>query len=117
MRATAPTAPLTYDSFLAWEERQPERFELVGGVVRLMAGGTEGHDRIGGKIFAALRTRLRGMPCSAHGSNLKVVSRAAGAVMYPDAFVRCGPRDDRVPRPTIRWWCSRCCPKAPSSTT
>ena len=47
MRATAPTAPLTYDSFLAWEERQPERFELVGGVVRLMAGGTEGHDRIG----------------------------------------------------------------------
>ena len=95
MRATAPTAPLTYNSFLAWEERQPERFELVGGVVRLMAGGTEGHDRIGLNIAAALRTRLRGTPCSAHGSNLKVVSRAAGAVMYPDAFVRCGPRDDR----------------------
>ena len=53
MRATAPTAPLTFDSFLAWEERQPERFELVGGVVRLMAGGTEGHDRIGANIFAA----------------------------------------------------------------
>ncbi len=95
MRATAPKAPLTYESFLAWEERQPERFELVGGVVRLMAGGTEGHDRVGGNVFAALRIRLRGMPCSAHGSNLKVVSREAGAVMYPDAFVRCGPRDDR----------------------
>ena len=24
-----------------------------------------------------------------------MVSRSAGAVMYPDAFVRCGPRDDR----------------------
>lgn len=95
MRATAPTAPLTFEAFLAWEERQPERFELVGGVVRLMAGGTEGHDRIGINIAAALRIRLRGAPCSAHGSNLKVVSRAAGAVMYPDAFVRCGPRDDR----------------------
>ena len=95
MRATAPTAPLTFEAFLAWEERQPERFELVGGVVRVMAGGTEGHDRIGINIATALRIRLRGAPCSAHGSKLKVVSRAAGAVMYPDAFVRCGPRDDR----------------------
>ena len=95
MRATVPPVPLGLDAFLAWEERQPERFELVGGVVRLMAGGTEGHDRIAGNVFAALRSRLRGSPCSAHGPNLKVVSRAAGAVMYPDAFVRCGPRDDR----------------------
>ncbi len=46
MRATLPAVPLGFDVFLAWEERQPERFELVGGVVRLMAGGTEGHDRI-----------------------------------------------------------------------
>ena len=95
MRANAPVAPLSVDSFLAWEEQQPDRFELVGGTVRMMAGGTEGHDRIAGNIFAALRSRLRGRPCSAHGSNLKVASREAGAVMYPDAFVRCGPRNDQ----------------------
>ena len=95
MRATVPTVPLSFDAFLAWEERQPERFELVDGVVRLMAGGTEGHDRIALNIAAALRVRLRGSPCSAHQSNLKVVSRSAGAVMYPDAFVRCGRRGDR----------------------
>lgn len=93
MRAAAPTPPLNLDDFLAWEERQPERFELAGGVVRMMAGGTEDHDRVGGNIFAALRTRLRGKPCSAHGSNLKLLSRAAGASMYPDVFVRCGPRE------------------------
>jgi Uma2 family endonuclease len=95
MRATMPTVPLGLDAFLAWEEHRPQRFELVGGVVRLVAGGTEGHDRISGNVCAALRVRLRGSPCSAHQSNLKVVSRSAGAVMYPDAFVRCGPRDDR----------------------
>jgi Uma2 family endonuclease len=95
MRASAPTVPLGLDAFLAWEEHQPERFELVDGAVRLMAGGTEGHDRISGNVFAALRSRLRGSPCSAHQSNLKVVSRAARAVMYPDTFVRCGSRDDR----------------------
>jgi Uma2 family endonuclease len=91
-------APLTLDAFLAWEESQPERFELVGGVVRMMAGGTEDHDRIGLNIATALRTRLRGTPCFAHGSNLKVLSRDAGASMYPDVFVRCGARDGRRTR-------------------
>jgi hypothetical protein len=42
MRATVPAAPLTLAAFLDWEERQPERFELVGGVVRTMAWGHGG---------------------------------------------------------------------------
>ena len=93
MRATAPTPPLDLAGFLDWEERQQERYELAGGVVRRRAGGSEDHDRIGGNIFAGLRTRLRGKPCSAHGSNLKLLSRSMGAAMYPDGFVRCGPRE------------------------
>jgi Uma2 family endonuclease len=93
MRAVAPTPPLDLERFLDWEERQPERFELAGGVVRMMAGGTEDHDGIGLNVATALRTRLRGKPCSAHGSNLKLLSRAMGASMYPDVFVRCGPRE------------------------
>lgn len=93
MDASAVVAPSTLDAFLDWEMRQPERFELAGGVVRLMAGGSEDHDRISLNIGAALRVRLRGTPCSAHLSNLKVLSRAANAVMYPDVFVRCGARD------------------------
>ena len=58
-----------------WEEAQAERYELAGGVVRMMAGGTEGHDRVSGNIFAFQRPLLRGTPCSVHASNLKVVSR------------------------------------------
>ena len=84
---------LDLEGFLDWEERQPERYELAGGVVRMMAGGTEDHDRIGINIATALRPRLRGKPCSVHGSNLKLLSRAMGASMYPDVFVRCGPRE------------------------
>lgn len=97
MDSAALAAPSGLHAFLDWELRRPERFELVGGVVRLVAGGSEDHDRIAGNIFAALRVRLRGSPCSAHGSNLKVVSRAANAIMYPDIFVRCGPRDGARP--------------------
>ena len=88
--AEAVDFPFTLDAFLAWEERQAERFERVGGVVRMMSGGTAAHDRIALNIAAELRGRLRGTACAPHGSNLKVVS-PHGDAMYPDAFGRCGP--------------------------
>jgi Uma2 family endonuclease len=87
----ASNLELDLDGFLAWEGRQDERFERLDGVVRMMSGGTSGHDLIAANLIAALRPRLRGGPCAVQGSNLKVVARAAGAVMYPDLFVRCSP--------------------------
>ncbi len=80
---------LSLEGFLDWENRQPERWERMGGVVRLMAGGTAEHDQLAVRTATALANRLRGRPCIVHGSNLKVVS-PRGDVMYPDVFVRCG---------------------------
>ena len=54
-----------------------------------MTRGTSSHDTISLNIAAALRERLRGSPCRAHGSNLKV--RAGTSGRYPDALVDCGP--------------------------
>ena len=76
------------DEFLAWEIQQPERYEFVAGVLTMMAGGSENHDLIGSNAIGLLFERLKGGPCRVHGSNLKV--RSARAIMYPDAFVRCG---------------------------
>lgn len=93
-----PALPIfrSADEFLTWEERQEERYEFVGGVVTMMAGGTENHDLIGINAASLLNRLLRGIPCRVHGSNLKVRS-PAGAVMYPNTFVRCGPgRGDRT---------------------
>ncbi len=90
MAEAAATAALSLADFLAWEEAQEMRYERVAGVVRMMAGGTLTHDRIATNILAALTAGLRGSPCFAQGSNLKVVS-PQGDVMYPDAFVLCGP--------------------------
>jgi Uma2 family endonuclease len=90
MADAATTAALSLTDFLAWEEAQEMRYERVAGVVRMMAGGTLTHDRIASNIIAALSTQLRGSPCFAQGSNLKVTS-PHGDVMYPDAFVLCGP--------------------------
>lgn len=90
MAEAALNCPTTLAEFLAWEERRPERYELVGGVVRLMPGGTGNHDQIAVNIAAALCARLRGTGCFVHASNLKVVARESGSVLYSDVFVRCG---------------------------
>lgn len=93
-----PAQPIfrSTDEFLAWENVQAERYEFVGGIITLMAGGTENHDLIGANVIGLFYQLLRGSPCRWHGSNLKIAS-PAGAIMYPDAFVRCGPAvGDRI---------------------
>jgi hypothetical protein len=35
--------PWTVEDFLAWERRQAERYEFVGGVIRMMVGGSNTH--------------------------------------------------------------------------
>jgi Uma2 family endonuclease len=93
MSSLAHQPPTDPDAFVAWENRQRARYELIGGVVRMMTGGTLADDRISANVVATLHQALRGSACAVHGSNLKVRS-PAGAVMYPDALVRCGPADD-----------------------
>jgi Uma2 family endonuclease len=95
MAALAPKRDFAPDEFLAWEARQPEKWEFVGGVVRMIAGGTRAHDRIANNIRAALWARLRGGGCDVHGPDLKV-RNPAGETAYPDVLVRCGPGDDGV---------------------
>jgi len=83
------------DEFLAWEERQERRYEFDGFAPVAMAGGTSEHALIQIDLTTALRTRRRGVPCRAYGSELKIM--AAGSIRYPDAFVVCSP----VPRGTM----------------
>jgi Uma2 family endonuclease len=90
--ARAPTEP---QAFIAWENQRKARYELIGGEVRLMAGGNRAHDLVAGNVLSALHVALRGRDCDVHGSNLKIVS-PAGMVTYPDVFVRCGPLADEA---------------------
>lgn len=85
--STALRKPMTVDEFLAWEARQELRYEFDGFQPVAMTGGTVEHSLIQGNLIAALNARLRGGPCRAHGSDLKIL--VAGSVRYPDAFVLC----------------------------
>ena len=80
--------------FLAWEERQELRYEFDGFDVRAMVGVTATHAIIQRNLLTALTNRLRGKPCQAFGSELKV--EVVGSIRYPDAFVICIPIDPRA---------------------
>ena len=90
-------APMTVAEFLAWEEAQELRWEFDGFAPVAMTGGTEAHEIIQLNLTAALNAKLRGTPCRAYGSNVKI--RVADRIRYPDAFVVCTPV---VPRGTVR---------------
>jgi Uma2 family endonuclease len=94
---------MTVREFLDWETRQPQRYEFTGGAARLMAGGTRDHSTAKLNIASAFRTRLRGGPCRAFDSDLKVRT-ALGEVYYPDVTIDCGPgsgADTEASRPVV----------------
>ncbi len=81
--------PMSVEEFFGWEERQELRYEFDGLRALAMAGGTAAHSVIQSNIIASLVTRLRGTPCQAHGSHMKV--RVCERIRYPDVFVVCTP--------------------------
>jgi Uma2 family endonuclease len=100
--ARAKPLPLTVEDFLAFEAEEPERYEFVGGIVRMMTGGSAAHSAIKLNVALALRSALASSPCRVDVDDLKVVT--ASAVMYPDVLVTCtplAPDDDRVPEPAV----------------
>jgi Uma2 family endonuclease len=100
--ARARSRPWTVDDFLAFEAEEPERYEFVDGVVRMMTGGSFAHSVIKSNVTNALNAALGEGPCLALVDDLKVVTETA--VMYPDVVVVCrqlAPDDDRVTDPAV----------------
>lgn len=87
--AEAQMKPMSVAAFLAWEQEQSGRFELVGGRPVAMTGGTRAHDEVRLNLAAWLREALRGKPCRVH-TDVKVLC-GKGNVRVPDVLVCCGP--------------------------
>jgi Uma2 family endonuclease len=80
--------PWTAEQFLTWAARQEGRYEFDGIRPVAMTGGSADHSRIALNIQAALRSRLRGTPCSSFGPDLAV--RTVGEkVRSPDGLITC----------------------------
>lgn len=90
----ASRKPMTLPEFLAWEARQPAKWEFNGFEPVAMVGVRLAHFAIQVNLLTALRSRLRGKPCRPHGSDLKI--EVAGRIRYADAFVVCTPVPPRA---------------------
>ena len=79
--------------YLEGEQHSPIRHEYLAGRVYAMAGAGERHNLIAGNLFFHLRAAVRGTPCRAFISDMKVYVEQNDAFYYPDVMVTCDPQD------------------------
>jgi Uma2 family endonuclease len=86
---------ISVDDYLAGEELSEVKHEYSAGSVYAMAGATREHNQIAGNIYSAFSHRLRGGPCQAFISDVKLRFDAMGddVFYYPDVMVGCDSRD------------------------
>jgi len=90
----------TIEEFFAWQERQPQRYELVDGFpTRMMAGAKNVHDDIVVNVLAELRNQLRGGGCRPFTSDGSIETKP-GQIRRPDIGVDCGRRDPNATKAT-----------------
>jgi len=92
---STPAERLTFDTeaYLAWEAEQRQKHEYLGGELFAMVGARQEHVLVALNLASALKQRLRGGPCRAYVSDMKLRVAAADAFFYPDVMVSCDARD------------------------
>jgi Uma2 family endonuclease len=96
MSATAQSrACISPEEYLEEEKCADVKHEYVAGEVYAMAGASADHGRISLNIGAELRAQLRGKPCEAFVSDMKVKipPTVFDGFYYPDVVVACNPHE------------------------
>jgi Uma2 family endonuclease len=91
MTALEHPAPISVEDYLAGEEISNVKHEYLGGTVHAMAGATNQHNVIASNGLAYLLVQLRGKPCQALNSDVKIRIESPDHTRfyYPDAMVVC----------------------------
>lgn len=89
---------LTAEEYLQGELSAECKHEYLNGEVWAMVGATDAHVTIAGNLFALIKQSLKGSPCRAYISDMKVNVEKANAFFYPDVLVTCdaGDRDNAL---------------------
>src|SRR6266487_5535716 len=80
----------TPEEYLALERKADYKSEYVNGQIIAMAGASRSHNLIAGNLYRELGQQLRGRPCEAYISDMRVKVPAADLYTYPDVAVVCG---------------------------
>ena len=82
-------ARLTPEEYLERERAAEYKSEYAGGEIVAMSGAKEAHVLITWNTGAALHAQLRGRPCRAYVSDMRVAVATAGSYRYPDVVALC----------------------------
>lgn len=80
----------TVEEYLRLERDAIERHEFRDGEIIAMSGGSVVHSQIISNCNGEIRSRLKGKPCRAYDSNLRVRIARGRLYSYPDVTVICG---------------------------
>ncbi len=90
MSSVAVQQRCTPEQYLVLERKAECKSEYLEGHVIAMAGASRRHNLIAGNIFGEVRQQLRGRPCEAYVSDMRVKTGGTGLYTYPDVVVVCG---------------------------
>jgi Uma2 family endonuclease len=94
---------LSPSEYLAIERVASCRSEYLNGEMFAMAGGSPRHSLIKANLVRELGIALKGHPCTAYDSDLRIHIKASGLYTYADASVVCGALqlDDQDPETVL----------------
>lgn len=81
---------ITPQEYLELERQAETRSEYHAGEIFAMTGASERHSSIAMNTGALLTSQLKGRPCKAYGSDMRVKVERSGLYTYPDVVVVCG---------------------------
>lgn len=88
----------TGEDYLAWEREADFKSEYLRGQIYAMSGASVEHNTISMNLSGEIHAQLKGRPCRAFVSDMKVQIDTADAYFYPDISGLCGEmefHDDR----------------------
>lgn len=80
----------TPEQYLALERKADCKSEYLNGQIMAMAGASRLHNLIAGNFYREVSQQLRGRPCEAYISDMRVKVSHTGLYAYPDVAVVCG---------------------------
>lgn len=84
---------ISEQEYLENEKVSDIKHEYFNGKVFAMSGGSINHQRLTGNVFAEFRQHLKGTPCEAFSSDIKVRADNGKKYFYPDVLVSCHNED------------------------
>jgi Uma2 family endonuclease len=90
MSSVAAQSRYSPEEYLALERKAEYKSEYLNGRIIAMSGASRWHNLIAGNLYRELSQQLRGRPCEAYTSDLRVKVSSTGLYTYPDITVACG---------------------------